>query len=212
MYSSDGATPQIFSGLSGVGADNTERERATNANANDDARRRGSRNESVASRRARTNSHPPMRECITSINQSVARLRSASVWRRDNLARDACVDAARVGVSRARAMDARILDASVRLERVERLVRAVNDGGCRRGGCLSPRRGRRVPRVRCGENADGVRGLLATKNIASGERVLAVAVPERALVDDPSDSTRTWSRQLARRAWRQARRGRDRRR
>ena len=54
-------------------------------------------------------------------------------------------------------------------------------------------------RVRCGENADGVRGLLATKNIASGERVLAVAVPERALVDDPSDSTRTWSRQLARR-------------
>ena len=67
-------------------------------------------------------------------------------------------------------------------------------------------------RVRCGENADGVRGLLATKNIASGERVLAVAVPERALVDDPSDSTRTWSRQLARRVGDETRRGRDRRR
>jgi len=53
-------------------------------------------------------------------------------------------------------------------------------------------------RVRCGANADGVRGLMATTDIARGERVMAVAVPERALVDDPSES-KTWARQLARR-------------
>ena len=124
---------------------------ASRANERERERRRAparfeERKRRVASRRARTNSHPPIERMYhtTSINQSLVFVVPPPVARRDNLARDACVDAARVGVSRARAMDARILDASVRLERVERLVRAVNDGGCRRGGCLSPRRGRRV--------------------------------------------------------------------
>ena len=123
---------------------------ASRANERERERRRAPARFEKRKRRVASRSHQfssTNRENVSYINQSINQslvFVPPPVTRRDNLARDACVDAARVGVSRARAMDARILDASVRLERVERLVRAVNDGGCRRGGCLSPRRGRRV--------------------------------------------------------------------
>jgi len=53
--------------------------------------------------------------------------------------------------------------------------------------------------ARCGTNADGVRGLFATREIKRGEHVLEVSLRERAIRDEPgAGDGATWSRQLCR--------------
>ena len=50
----------------------------------------------------------------------------------------------------------------------------------------------------CGTNADGVRGLFASRDVRRGETLLEASLDAHAVVDDPSGDA-PWSRQLARR-------------